>query len=400
MDASIKSTAIRLRSLLIPDRLDLGWMPFFWLCYLGFLFFPGFMHRSDHGQSPEFARGWNGMPDGMLLPTLLSIAVFLPLYFYGFNRNGRPLVPVVLAIAGLGYAVLPYNLYGNTYIIYAAVFAPFIGSLRAALSLVIGILVVFSFEVIALGAESFLIPLTAIISLACCVGNHFFNVARLKQAALKLSHDEVRRLAQLAERERIGRDLHDLLGHTLSLIALKAELASRLWERDPHAARQEIGEVERVAREALAQVRRAVSGIRAAGLQPELASAKLMLESVGVRFEYRCSDTGLPVEIETVLAMAVREAVTNIQRHAHARHATIALEINNDALLLSIHDDGRGGAIVPGNGLAGMRERLHAIGATLSIQSQPRRGTRLEIRLSLPAHSASATTPDPRARLA
>src|SRR5690606_26372410 len=110
---------------------------------------------------------------------------------------------------------------------------------------------------------------------------------RERDAALRLSHEEVRRLAALAARERIGRGLHDLLGHTLSMVALKSDLAGRLLERDPAAARAEIDEVSRVARDALAQVRRAVTGIRAAGIAAELASARLLLEADGVAFDYR-----------------------------------------------------------------------------------------------------------------
>ena len=157
-------------------------------------------------------------------------------------------------------------------------------------------------------------------------GNHFFIENTRKRAELKLSHDEVRRLAALAERERIGRDLHDLLGHTLSMVALKSELAGKLLDRDPLAARREIDEVGRVARDALSQVRRAVSGIRAAGLAAELASAKLLLESDGVAFRYERADVALTPELETALALTLREAVTNIQRHARAQHAQVTLE--------------------------------------------------------------------------
>jgi two-component system sensor histidine kinase DesK len=211
-----------------------------------------------------------------------------------------------------------------------------------------------------------------------------------REAELKLSHDEVRRLAALAERERIGRDLHDLLGHTLSLITLKSDLANRLFERDPVAARREIGEVECVARDALAQVRRAVTGIRAAGLAAEMASAKLLLESNGVRLDYDFADVALPVEIETVLAMTVREAATNIQRHARANSARVTLEVQGAGLVLCVEDDGRGGAIVPGNGLTGMRERLAGIGAELRVDSAPRRGTVLRVSLPVPEQSATS----------
>jgi len=206
-----------------------------------------------------------------------------------------------------------------------------------------------------------------------------------RAAELRLSHDEVRRLATTAERERLGRDLHDLLGHTLSLIALKSELANKLFDRDAASAKREMADVERIARDALAQVRRAVTGIRAAGLAAELASAKLLLQSNGVHLECEIADVCLPVEVETALAMSLREAVTNIQRHARAAHVRIVLEAARQAVILRVEDDGRGGAIVPGNGLAGMRERLAAIGAQLQVDSQRGRGTVLKVTAPLPS---------------
>ncbi|MDB6163976.1 MAG: two-component sensor histidine kinase [Xanthomonadaceae bacterium] len=208
-----------------------------------------------------------------------------------------------------------------------------------------------------------------------------------KDAALKLSHDEVRRLAGLAERERIGRDLHDLLGHTLSLVALKSELAGKLVTSDPVAARREIHEVTKVAREALTQVRSAVTGIRAAGLAAELASARLLLETDAIAFVYTIVPVLLPPAQEAVFAMTLREAVTNIQRHARARSAQVVLQVDGRDVLLRIVDDGRGGAIAPGNGLCGMRERIEALGGRLRIDSG-RQGTCVEARLPL------QTTPD------
>jgi two-component system sensor histidine kinase DesK len=219
------------------------------------------------------------------------------------------------------------------------------------------------------------------------------NVERINQekdAALKLSYDEVRRLAALAERERIGRDLHDLLGHTLSLVALKSELAGKLMGRDPTAAGREISEVTRVARDALTQVRSAVTGIRAAGLAAELASARLLLESDAVAFQYTLTPIALPQALEIVLAMTVREAVTNIQRHARAQCAQVALLMEGDDVVLRIDDDGRGGAIAPGNGLCGMRERIEALGGSLRVDSGPKRGTRIEARLPLPREDRTA----------
>ena len=204
-------------------------------------------------------------------------------------------------------------------------------------------------------------------SVAVFSGNYFQAETVRKRAELKLSHEEVRRLAALAERERIGRDLHDLLGHTLSLVALKSDLAGRLIDRDPQAARNEINEVSRVARDALAQVRRAVTGIRAAGLAAELASARLLLESDGVTLRYDAQEVALPADLETVLALSLREAVTNIQRHARATIAEVALSSTPGHVVLRIRDNGVGSAAVPGNGLGGMRERVESRGGRLRI---------------------------------
>ena len=321
-----------------------------------------------------------------LWPTLASYAVFL-LLFQRFHY-GRLRLPIALAIGVLGFVLLPWNPGSQSYIIYACAFFPFCMGARAALLSIIGLIGAFALAWHASG-----IPMIYMISavMAGPVVGLFGIGMQQKQrtdAQLRLSHEEVRRLAALAERERIGRDLHDLLGHTLSLVALKSDLASRLIGHDPAAARKEMDDVSGVAREALAQVRRAVSGIRAAGLAAELASARLLLESDGVRFSYDIGEVALSPEQETVLALAVREAVTNIQRHARAEGASVSLHSADRQVSLRIDDDGRGGAIVPGNGLCGMRERIEALGGKLRVDAMPGQGTRVEIVLPLPAPGA------------
>jgi two-component system sensor histidine kinase DesK len=209
-------------------------------------------------------------------------------------------------------------------------------------------------------------------------------------AEIRLSHDEVRRLAATAERERIGRDLHDLLGHTLSLITLKLELSRKLFDRDPAASKRELEDAETVARHALAEVRCAVTGIRAADLAAELASARLMLESSCVHLDYDAPPAGLSPDIERGLALVLREAVTNIARHAHAGAAQIVFVREGDHLDVAVVDDGVGGVGADGNGLAGMRERVARMGGTLAIESPPRQGTRLRLRLPLVAAEPEA----------
>lgn len=324
-------------------------------------------------------------------PTMASFAVFLWLYFRAlYRRDTDVLLYYALAIAALGFIVTPYNSGAQGYLIYACAFYAFVGSMRTAIRLMLGTLALFALEWYWLGWP-WIYSMSALV-IGPVVGsmNLVYRRNQQRNVELRLSHDEVRRLAALAERERIGRDLHDLLGHTLSLITLKSELANRLFERDPRSARQEIAEVERVARDALTQVRRAVTGIRAAGLAAEMASAKLLLESNGVRLTYDFADVSLPVEIETVLAMTVREAATNIQRHAQASSARVTLAVEGGALVLRVEDDGRGGAIVPGNGLTGMRERLSGISAEMRVDSFRGRGTVLMVSLPLPEQNASA----------
>jgi two-component system sensor histidine kinase DesK len=203
----------------------------------------------------------------------------------------------------------------------------------------------------------------------------------------------VRRLAASAERGRIGRDLHELLGQTLSVVALKAEPAGRLVESDPLAARREIADVQRVAREALSQVRSAVSGIRAAALASELASARLLLETAGVRVDYWCDPQPLPSGPESCLALVLREAVTNIQRHARANRVEITVIAGTERVVMRIRDDGRGGVERHGNGLDGMRERIAAEGGELAIDSPRGHGTNIEVWLPLPETKRPAAAP-------
>ncbi len=375
--ASLMAGLLRWRNRLIPDSHGLGWVPFYMLGYMAFLFLPMLFDYTGH-----IAR--NGLGT-VLWPTLATVVAFLPLYFVAYRSRGVVPVACMLGIAGLAYALQPINPFSNTYIIYAVSFAAVVdGGLLRRFAWVVLILGLFLIEIVLLRFPLFIFAITTIIGIAVFFGNHYYAENARKSAALKLSHDEVRRLAALAERERIGRDLHDLLGHTLSLVALKSELAGKLVDRDAVAARREIDEVTRVAREALAQVRRAVTGIRAAGLAAELAAARLLLESGGVGFRYALAEIALPAELETALALSVREAITNIQRHAQARQAEVAVAIEDGHVRLRIVDDGRGSAIVPGNGLKGMRERIEALGGVLRVESVSGKGTRIEVRLPLP----------------
>ena len=197
-----------------------------------------------------------------------------------------------------------------------------------------------------------------------------------KNAELALSHAEVRRMAAFAERERIGRDLHDLLGHTLSMVALKADLAGKLVERDPQGAQREIAEVARIARDTLSEVRATVSGMRNAVLTAELASAKVLLSADNILLAAQIDEIVLKPDAESALAMSLREAITNVQRHAGARLVEVKLQRDGKGVAMKIRDDGRGGTLRAGNGLTGMRERLEAHGGSLELLGNSERSDR------------------------
>ena len=387
------SALLRLRARLVPEQEGLGWMPFYNLGYLVFLFMPMLLAWMGEQRVAPVATSV------LLWPTLASIVVFVPLYFLGYHVQGGRMLAVTLAIAGLGNALMPFNPFANAYTIYAVGFAAMLGGrLGPRLVVASAILAVLLMQVQLLGYPVFVFLVTGIVAVAVFFANHHFLETTRKRAELKLSHDEVRRLAALAERERIGRDLHDLLGHTLSLVALKTDLATRLVERDPTAAKRELEEISRVSRDALAQVRAAVTGIRAAGFAAELASARLLLESGGVSVTTALPPAradgldalALPPGVETALAMVVREAVTNIQRHAQAHSAHVALATDGDEAVLRVRDDGRGAEIRPGNGVEGMRERIEALGGTLHIASRRGEGTTLEARVPLHPNGSDA----------
>ncbi|MCB1589501.1 MAG: sensor histidine kinase, partial [Xanthomonadales bacterium] len=266
------------RGRLFPDIDGLGLLPLWLLAYLGFLAMPWLT-----GSEPRH-----------LWQTLLAVACFLPLYFAVWWVRDSVQLLLVAAMALIGLLLLPYNHFANNIIIYACAFAGLQTRAAIALVSVAVILLVFVGTCRWMGLPPIFDAVTLIVGMAVAAGNHIQHQQRRRQAILRLSQVEVENLARLAERERIGRDLHDLLGHTLSVIALKAEVARRVAERDPLRARQEIEEVERIARDTLSEVRSAVTGIRAAGLRTELARVRLLFEAADLRLQADLSDEPLP----------------------------------------------------------------------------------------------------------
>jgi two-component system, NarL family, sensor histidine kinase DesK len=222
----------------------------------------------------------------------------------------------------------------------------------------------------------------------------FMRVIRAN-AALRQAREEIARLVVSEERLRFARDLHDLLGHSLSLITLKSELAGRLLPDQPERAAVEVADVERAARAALSEVREAVTGYRRTTLAAELAGARIALDAAGIRSTADgLEPSGLSPEVEDVLGWTVREGTTNVLRHSQASHCTIRFQRDGDSVAVEILDDGRGpdraGPVGGGAGLAGLAERVAARGGRLEAGPCPRGGFRL--RVELPAQPAEART--------
>jgi two-component system sensor histidine kinase DesK len=208
---------------------------------------------------------------------------------------------------------------------------------------------------------------------------------------LRQTREQLAVAAVAAERERIGRDLHDILGHSLTAIAVKAGLARRLLDRDPAAAAAEISDVEQLARDALGDVRATASGYREVSLAGELSVAASVLRAAGIRAEIPQAVDGVDPADREIFGYVVREGVTNVVRHSDARTCRISLGERS----IEIRDDGsdvRRSTGDQGSGLRGLTRRVDARGGTLAAGTQPGGGFLLSV--TLPA-IGSGSTPTP-----
>ena len=213
----------------------------------------------------------------------------------------------------------------------------------------------------------------------CTAAFAMWGVQQLMTRNLELlrAREQNARLAIKEERNRFARDLHDILGHSLTVITVKAELAARLFDADPDRARTELADLERLSRDALADVRRAVEGYRELTLPGELARARLALQAADIVPDLPSSTDDVPSQLRELFAWTVREGVTNVIRHSGARTCTVRLSADQ----VEIRDDGSGPVEQrpPGHGLAGLRERAAAADAVLLTERLQPAGFRLQV---------------------
>jgi two-component system sensor histidine kinase DesK len=360
---SIGRTDAAPRAMSFVMRPHKRWFDFIWLIYSVFFFIEP-VQRNSRPYWIQFA---------------IVYTVFLALYtgiIYAHSRRAAYLYLACLAVLGIWY--FPINLSASGIVVYVVALAPFITD---SIAVCIGIFVCVSGAMVAEGLLLHLNPwaLGFPVFMSLAVGSANLVAAQRMRANQKLSmaQEEIEHLAKVAERERIARDLHDVLGHTLSLVVLKSELAGKLLLQNPERAGREMQEVEQIARTALAEVREAIRGYRAEGLAAELDRARATLDAAGVRLDCASAPPKMLPAQETMLSLIVREAVTNIVRHAHASRCRISLEQRGRNIVLGIEDNGCGGIRHEGSGLRGMRERVESIEGRFQVLSD--NGTRLVI---------------------
>src|SRR5215467_10549171 len=310
-----------------PKQLDSpGLAPYIWLVFLAFFYFEPILDPK------ATRRDW--------LVTIAATVVFLFLYFAIFWSKRPWNYLIIVAMVAMGLALGPTNQGASVFIIYASMFLGWTFENARRSLIAVGALIV----VLGLDAVFFHAPLSfwgtsMIVSIGVGLSNTFF-----------------------AERNRIARDLHDVLGHTLSLIIVKSTLAGKLLEKagshetfDPKRAKNEVADIEKVSREAMAEIRSTLRGYNTYKLCEEFRRAKATLNSAGVAVESQSAEINLSPAQESVMALIMREAVTNVVRHAHARQCVLRVAKNNGNCVLEVQDDGSGGEHPEGNGVRGMR---------------------------------------------
>jgi two-component system sensor histidine kinase DesK len=356
-------TVISLRELTSPNR------PWIHLLYLGMFFF-----------------GWFYAPPEPVeaLVSLLAMAGFIAVYIFAMRRLDWTIYPAALVAVLLGLVLLPQTPGAGVYLVFAGAM---LGRLRFTPLVWLALV-----AVSASGATAMMIfaptPLMTLgfLGLVAMATGGSVIASRNERQAAQASQTQARaaHVAAEAERQRIARDLHDLLGHTLSVVTLKAEIAEKLIDQDRDRARRELRAIQSISREAMAEVREAVIGLRGRSLADALADAVQRLRDAGIAARVSCAAAtdGLSAEASTALAMAVREGVTNILRHAGAGSVSLTFRRDGDHARLEIVDDGVGGADAAGGGLSGLASRLAALDGTLSVGAGPSgSGTRLEASL-------------------
>ncbi len=336
----------------VRPRRSLASQPAFYLIYLIFYFVPWFF------EPPETKD---------ILAFICALAVFLPVYFFSYNKPSSKFIGSIIAIQLIGFIIAPFNGNHGVFYIYASVQAGFQRPKKHA-GILIAVLAL-SYLALSLVLHSNWIEVGFVIFMGTVTGISCMASAEEIERREHLERTSVldKQLAALAERERIAADLHDLLGHTLTMVALKAEVADKFLDKDKERARQEIREIRNEARSALSDVRQAVSGMSATTIEAEIERAKIALRAANIQFSILGDIPKVTAQQDKAFGLAIRESMTNIVRHSNAKHAKLSFEYHKGGLSISIKDNGIGGSYALGAGLTGLKRRIENLGGSVNI---------------------------------
>lgn len=306
---------------------------------------------------------WPDVSQERIIVGLAISVVFTVLVFRGMWQTDWGVHVYMLAISSLCFFALPFTPAGVVFLFNPGFEASkkrlLTSSLLRTLTTLGAIWLSYSLDM--LYFDGLFVSIVMLLVLFSFGGDYFYVRYMAQQEALLKSQDDVETLARTAERERIARDLHDLLGHTLSGIRIKAELAGRLVDADTQRAGNEIRQIEQMARTSLQQVRATVSGYHEGGIAMEINAARNLLSSAGIEFRPVTTEQ-VPARLESLLAFVLREGVTNIVRHANATEVDMSLARAGNVLTLTLADNGDGLKGEPGHGVTGIQVRARAEG--------------------------------------
>ncbi len=301
----------------------------------------------------------------MIAATALSMLLFVPAYIATEESKGVKLWLSRVWTFLIGMALFPFNPFAHTYFLYAG-FPGNRASIRESSGLIVcGLFASYGYFAFR-HLDAMYYVLMSVLLLGAGGAMLLSQVQRRAADVMALKDKEIVELARIAERERIARDLHDVLGHTLSLVALKADLALRLIDTDRTRSAAEMTDVSNIARKALSDVRQTIGGIQRVTWQEGLQTAVALLDAANVSVTISASEPGaLDARAQTILAHVLIEASTNIARHSSATAASFILDQDGDTVTLTVQDNGAEVMMKEGSGLHGLRVRLEAAGGSL-----------------------------------
>lgn len=327
-----------------------------------------------------------------LLGSLLLLLLFLASFYIAlWRRDWLHLAAIAIGLATLARLALHA---GPNILLFGFMFADLLGRSKSKWNIGIGIAAIalmFLFvswqraDLLFQREQPILLPIM-IVQMMVPIVIYIIVKARALQSELDVANRQLEQYIQQEERQRIARDLHDTLGQTLTMIKLKSELAAKWVDKDSRQAKAELQDILATSRIALKQVRELVSDMKFVSLASELEQSRKLLHTAGIELDI--AENGKPPLLssveETMIALSVREAVTNIVKHSQASRCTIKMEIVDRFYCIDITDDGVGLAEqASGNGIASMNERMQALHGTLTVNRAPGGGTAISMKLPL-----------------